>query len=385
VPFDQTELAQSSLETNGFAATRVEQDELSELMGGEVDPEVIAQMLSVVTPFNVADDPLEVALTLRGGDVEASPIHAVGFLHHIYVKPGTDATPIDGALPAVGDSDRDPARVVAVVDSGIVGHEFLPDWMQPPNTRFDQIDIETLDSTVTESHGTFVAGLIRQISPHHTVSIARARRVSLAKFARLPNNHLPAPLPTSELDVLAAIQRLINRHDGEKVEALNLSLGAYTCDPADDWHLVTMAGALMRWQQAHPESVIFAAGGNIPGSVPIWPAAYPFVRGVGAAGNGGVNQVVWDPTTQNELPADPRWWISDVAAGSRVVNLSGKDHEDLVAWSGSSFASPIAAACYVAGRSANPSNMTNWWPAKPIDYLSIAGLSFDEGGSVRPP
>jgi hypothetical protein len=271
-----------------------------------------------------------------------------------------------------------------MVDSGIVDPDLLPDWMKPENTRFEDIDIETLDTTVTESHGTFVAGLIRQISPAHTVSIAKAQRVPIGSFVPQPPEHWTAPLPTTELDVLAAILRLITRHEGEEVDALNLSLGAYTCDPANDWLLVTLAQGLDQWLEAHPESVVFAAGGNVPGSVPIWPAAYPIVRGVGAAENGGGGQVVWDPATQNQLQADPRWWISDVAPGSRVVNLSGQGGDHLVVWSGSSFASPIAAASYVAHKTANPAGMAYWWPDKPIDYLSTAGLSFEDAGILRP-
>jgi Subtilase family len=391
VPSAQAGPARDSLDANGIDATQFNEDMLSNLMP-EIDPDLIVQMLNVVAPFEVLNnDPLSVSLTLRGDNVEGSPVHSVGFLHHIYVKPGTDASPIAGTLPPVSDSDRDPVRVVAIVDSGIVHQEFLPEWMRPDNTRFDPIDVETLDSPLsqspgmTESHGTFVAALIRQISPAHTVSIARAKRVPIEEFTPLPPQHWPAPLPTSELDVLAAILRLINRHDGEFVEALNLSLGAYTCDPQYDWHLVTMAEALLRWQENHPESVIFAAGGNIPGSVPIWPAAYSFVRAVGAAGNDGTDQIVWDPVAQNPQPADPRFWISDVAPGSRVVSLSGQSEDALVEWSGSSFASPIAAALHVLGKDPNWSGNNFWWPAKPVAFLNVVGLSFEENGVVRPP
>lgn len=361
-----------AIDVLGAGGTPVEEDELGRLLGPGSDPEVVAQILGFVRHIRVKDDPRTAADALRGRGIDASPVHAMGFLSHISYKPGTDPTPVGGGLPDVDPGSGD--RIVAVVDSGI-SNERLPEWLTSSLRYDDPHDVETL-SGGQASHGTFVSGLIRQLSPDHTVSLVKPRTVAVDELRRYPRErrHSTAPDPTTELHVAEAIVRLANRHAGarDQVEALNLSLGAYTADPDKDPLLVTLSQAIDFWRNAYKMSDcgVFAAGGNIPGSTPIWPGAYQSVRAVGAARDGD-GQVVWDQNG-NERPADPRPWITDVAPGCDVVGLAGQG-KSLVRWSGSSFASAVAVASCVSGGRPKTKSVA-WWLDEPVEYAHVRGL-----------
>jgi subtilisin family serine protease len=114
----------------------------------------------------------------------------------------------------------------------------------------------------------------------------------------------------------------------------------------------------------HRGTEIFAAGGNTTSTSPIFPAAYRFVRGVGATTCDKEKdlygkQIVW--VDGDPVGALERCWISDVAPGADLVGLSGNG-DQLVRWSGSSFASAVAAASY-AGDSTNRrvEQLVTWW------------------------
>ena len=360
---------------DGIEFNFLDQSSLFELLGGEAQATVLQTMLTIVAPVRV--DGLEVhdvAGILRESGVDASPVHGLGSLNHVSAMPGNE--------PVVVQADRkkpwhfpDPYGVVAVVDSGVTSE--VPGWVNE-GLRFDPEDLEPTPGPGGASHGTFVAGLIRMIAPNHVVSVARARPNPTSGFLP-PLNNLEEGLPTltTELDVLYAIIRLVDRHTGDEVDVLNLSLGGMACGEMDPT-LVVLSLAIDYWRQHFPRSVVFAAGGNTPETAAIFPAAFNHVRAVAAARPGGA-LVAWDPGSPSprqpvDIPRRP--WITDVAPGVDIIGPSGVASDPWVQWSGSSFASAVAAACFAGRRPMQAQNDLVWWRNRAMDYHDVTGLMY---------
>ncbi len=352
-------------------------EDLFEFLGGEVRPEIVEKMLTLISVVRLGNnDPREVAPRLRKGGIDASPIHGLGPMNHISAMPGTEPTESKASI----EPDQhypDPYGVVAVVDTGITTE--IPEWLSSGMRWDDPEDIENLGGGVVASHGTFVSGLIRLISPNHVVSMARAREVDASRLLpQLSEEHVQdvGGNLTTELHVLEAIVRLVDRHAGDPVDALNLSLGGYTCEK-DDPAMVALGVAIAYWLQRFPRAPIFAAGGNTPAKRPVYPGAFQHVRAVAAAIDGG-DHVVWDPhsTTKPKPPTvvPRRPWITDVAPGSNLLGPSGVSKDHVVKWSGSSFATAVATACYVSRRPMEVDIDLICWPAIKVPYGGIPGL-----------
>lgn len=317
-------------------------------------------------------DPLQVALALTANDNPSSPIHAMGLAAHWGFAPGTSPSPIQHRLPDVAGAPRG-AAYIAVVDSGI-DDTALPKWMAGDNVFYEAADVETVPpGSGDASHGTFVAGVIRQLSPDYRISLAAARTIPPASFVTRPSTHNPIPFNvSSEIHVAYAIER-IRQRGHQEIAALNLSLGAYVCDPADDALVITLSETLEDWA-VDVGGEIFAASGNEDLDVPFWPAMMSVVTGIQASD--GTQGVVWS----NGTPVVPTWsgpWIDELAPGADIVGLRGGGSQEeplLVSWSGSSFASAVATGLVTRGDSIVP------------DHASVPGLSYlDQGQPVTNP
>jgi hypothetical protein len=347
--------------------------QLLRLIGGETDNDVLAQMQELVGVFRLQGDPHDNADQLRRMGIAASPIHALGSLNHISWMSGTDPRPAKTKTePVIAASS--PGRVVAAIDTGVT--KSLPVWLDS-GLEYEAADIETLSGKNKASHGTFVAGLIRRVAPEHTISMTRARRWAVKDLEpKLGASHLDADDPSTELHVLEAMIRLVNRLEGRDrcdVAALNLSLGG-SCDHHDPG-FVSLRVALDHWRNSFPGVPIFAAGGNTPDRLKVYPGAFEFVRSVAAARDGG-EQVVWDRTSSRSGPltAPDRHWITDVAPGSDLVSPSGRTRAEWVKWSGSSFASAVATASYVSNRPMEANDGLVWWADPQTRAADIPGL-----------
>ena len=279
-----------------------------------------------------------------------------------------------------------------MVDTGIAVQEDeeRPEWPSSDAVMFDPEDEDT-EPTDGHSHGTFVASIIRRIAPDHQLIVARAEEMELDNL--MPDDHEgdhdgPSKL-TTELHIADALRRLRERTHGKKVASLNLSLGAYICDTNDDL-LITMRNALRFWKVQHPSekcdedgnvvgTTIFAAGGNRDLSDPVYPAAFPYVRGVAAAicdvPPGDVEKdVVWKKGDASPKNADPRWWITDVAPGVDLVGNTDMS-ENLMKWSGSSFATAVASALNAKAKTpTEQADGKKWWLDKPLNCGDIEEL-----------
>lgn len=343
--------------------------DLNEIMEGTSD-EVLEQIQALVSVFRV-EDPVAATVRLTDSGVRASPVHGLGHMNHIAYMPGTKPAPTQVATtPQLAASS--PNRVVAVVDSGVTGK--LPGWLES-GLLYDPEDVEVLGAPGDASHGTFVSGVIRRIAPEHTISMARPRSVVLTKFSQPGPSHKKADDMTTELHVLEAIIRLVHRHrhNAGAIEALNLSLGGVTCAPGDPW-MVALAQGLDYWRRYTSRCVpIFAAGGNTEDPRPVFPGAFGHVRAVAAAEEGG-REIVWDFNQGAVDPPGRRAWIDDVAPGQDLVSVGGGSKTEWVKWSGSSFATAVATACYVSRRPMEAHDGLIWWRNHHVRYADIPGL-----------
>lgn len=364
---DQADQAQEILQ-----ADRFENSQLVRLMGKETDRQVLSQIHELVGVFRVQGDPHQWAGRLREAGISGSPVHALGSLNHIQFMTGTDPQPAKVKTePVIAASS--PGRVVAAIDTGVT--KSLPAWLDS-GLEYDAVDIETPSGKNAASHGTFVAGLIRRIAPEHTISMARARRWAVKDLEpKLDKSHRDADDPSTELHVLEAMIRLVNRLRDRRCEvaALNLSLGG-SCDDHDPG-FVTLSAALDLWRNSFPRAPIFGAGGNTPDTIEVYPGAFEYVRSVAAAKEGG-EQVVWDRTSSRSgsVTAPDRPWITDVAPGSDLMGPSGRTKAEWVKWSGSSFATAVATASYVSRRPMEASAGLIWWPDRNVRYADTPGL-----------
>ncbi len=317
----------------------------------------------------VVDRPAAAARALiRNRRVTASPVHALGFSWHRALtatapEPAPKGTNFD-------EVDAPEDRVIAVVDTGIADPGALPAWITAGLSN-DTIDIDPIDDPQTVSHGTFVAGLLRQIAPNHSVSMARAAGYGDEVVGAEVH---PEPNATTELHVADAIHRLVDRHSHEpdKVVVLNLSVGGTSLGNLD---MATIRSAVERWREVFPRAPVFAAAGNTTSPRKVYPAALASVRGVAAANHDG-DQIVWDGGSETDPIPAKRKWVSDVAPGSGLLGLSGVAKDDAIKWSGSSFATAVATACYVNGGPLEVLDGLSYWPDRAMTYGNVPRLQF---------
>jgi len=389
VPLDQVDATLSLLSDSGIDVGEAGIDDVLGEEGLE-DEEAVAARSSlneIVQIFTVSEngadaDPLAVAEDIRAQDpqLRIAPIHAIGEAGHIAFKAGTDPEPVEGDIEPPADAAED-ASLAAVVDSGIYGE--TPGLSG--NVEMTQLDEEP--SSGEHSHGTFVSSIVRQLSSEHRITFARARMVPLADFAWSDGDPGATDLTslTTELHVAEAILRILHRHENEseRVQSLNLSLGAYSPLLQGDTAMTTIFLVLDRWFATFPDAPVFAAGGNDPVVDPFWPGALEPVVAVGALNDppgAAPVEIVWhdsdDDGRSEEVPwtdvtSTSRDWIDDLAPGSLLVNYS--QPEVLACWSGSSFASAVANGLYLRGESPIPPSRGD-----------IAGLTYWDGTKIAP-
>jgi hypothetical protein len=231
--------------------------------------------------------------------------------------------------------------VVAVIDTGIDEHMRSDGWLNEvgrrSNDNVDLLDVFPSLGTpalpildIGAGHGTFVAGIIRQVDPQAKIVVYRA----------LDTHGL-----ASEEAIASAMIRAA--HDG--VHVINLSLGVERVNgvvpPA-------LEAAVKQIQSLDDPPAIVASAGNNGTEEPVYPAAFDDVVSVAAL------QAVEVP---GQTPAGADWsshgtWVRCSAVGEGIVStfVKGKDdpqfgtdvypQDSWAVWSGTSFAAPQIAA-----------------------------------------
>jgi hypothetical protein len=219
---------------------------------------------------------------------------------------------------------------IAVLDTGMFEHEWLSDVFRAPLSA-DIWDVEPDGYADAESgHGTFIAGLIRQVAPSASIYAAKV---------------LDSHGVGDDLSVAKAIQQLPS-----DVDIINLSLGGYT--DRDDPPLAIAHAMRAIGTKYH---TVVAAAGNNGDKRPFWPAAFPQVVAVGAVEN---RDGAWKGADYSNFGP----WVDATARGTNLQSTfaRGKTKVSLgpfitrldptitftgwAAWDGTSFATPIAAA-----------------------------------------
>jgi hypothetical protein len=267
---------------------------------------------------------------------EAAASDAINFMGEPRIQggPGSTVRPatIPGALPSrnASGSDGKGARI-AVLDTGMFDHEWLRDVQRAPDSA-DVWDVEHDGYGDNESgHGTFIAGLIRQVAPAASIYAVKV---------------LDSHGVGDDLTVATAMAQL-----PAGVNIVNLSLGGYT-----DKDEPPLAIGLAMQSQAFANRVVVGAAGNHASKRPFWPAAFKPVLSVGAAEE---QDGYWRTAAYSNVGD----WVDVVARGSHLQSVftyaktlvaQGAQvdpktdpsiaFEGWAEWSGTSFSTPIAAA-----------------------------------------
>lgn len=225
---------------------------------------------------------------------------------------------------------------VAVIDTGV--HARRDDgWLDGTDDLEGADAVDPLDAypwpdgngllDFGAGHGTFVAGVVRQVLPSARVSVLRA---------------IDSDGVGSEVDVARAMLRAVRAG----AHLLNLSLGVQT---VDDQPLLAIQVALEVIRREAPDVVTVAAAGNYGDDRPCFPAAAKDVVAVAALTH-GLEPARW--TSRGH-------WVDCSAVGEGVVSTFVPGEEEVeqdprpdrwddghpwAVWSGSSFAAPQVTA-----------------------------------------
>jgi hypothetical protein len=297
------------------------------------------------------------------------------------------------ARPLVNGSGFDRRPVIAVLDTGISAHEWFGttdrDTGLPPG-GFIRVLKEVQDAITASSreagtgarviedhwdadvpanpltgeldrhvgHGTFIAGIIRQVAPDSEVAVARVMAGDGVAY---------------ESDVLAALERLVEQvraaqapggNPGDMIDILSISIGYYVETVEDEAETTEFARLL--GELSDLGVLVVAAAGNDATTRPFFPAALattpPQGGGQPVLSVGALNPNGTKAFFSNQAP-----WVHAWATGAAVVSTFPKlrgstgpanairelDRESLdpddftsgfAMWHGTSFAGPHAAA-----------------------------------------
>jgi len=295
--------------------------------------------------------------------------------------------------PVVSGSGFDRRPVIAVLDTGISAHEWFgaPDRDTGfPAGGFIRVLKEVQDAITASSreagtgarviedhwdadvpanpltgeldrhvgHGTFIAGIIRQVAPDSEVAVARVMAGDGVAY---------------ESDVLAALERLVEQvsaaqapggNPADMIDILSISIGYY-CETLED-EAETTEFARLLGTLSDLGVLVVAAAGNDATTRPFFPAALA-TRAPEGGGQPVLSVGALNPNGTKAFFSNQAPWVHGWATGAAVVStfptLRGStgpanairdlDRESLdpddftsgfAMWHGTSFAGPHAAA-----------------------------------------
>jgi subtilisin family serine protease len=291
--------------------------------------------------------------------------------------PGVGPEPTKRTVPFPPEQPPQRDIAVTVIDTGIAVQNRDDRWLDgvsgepDPLYEFDPTPVNGLGQLdLSAGHGTFVAGVIRRVAPHATVSVRRAIFLDGIGF---------------DVDVAEAL--VAAYEDG--AELINLSLGTETL--RDQPPLATLVALEIISERLAREPdrdvVVVAAAGNNASSRPVFPAAF------GAVPTVTVPVVAVGALTEEFAPSSfstRGWWLTCSTPGEGVLStfVTGRESPELdpqpdtftgrnpwAVWSGTSFAAP-----QVTGAIARRCQQTGEPPSEALAWLLTQGVPVPDFG-----
>lgn len=280
-----------------------------------------------MTPQELAD----LAETLRNRGFTASLSHITPTASVVKGMGAPQPADPPAGPPQFGDGTGKPAKV-AIIDTGISGQPRSDGWLQGVTGDIDPLDRFPLPGgdgylDLAAGHGTFVAGIVRQVAPRARVRVYRA---------------VDSDGIGSEVTVACEMIRAVKEG---KAHVINLSLGCQTHDDLPPIAIQAALEVIEEWEREQGREVlIVAAAGNYGDMRPCWPAAFRRVVSVGALG----------PDMRPAPWSSRGFWItcSAIGQGAHSTYVEGRESPLLDpdprnfgpdawgVWSGTSFTAP---------------------------------------------
>lgn len=242
---------------------------------------------------------------------------------------------------------------VSIVDTGLwqpaTTNPKLP-WLK--GVTADSEDLENLDVTNLHpyaGHGTFVAGVVRCVAPASEIEVEGVLTHGGAVY---------------ESEIIAQLQQALE--EDSHPQLISISAGTHSRNNLALLSFEMLAAA--HGLDDGEKTLIVAAAGNDGDDAPFWPAAFPWVVGVGAVdADGGVADY-----------SNVGRWVDTYARGTDIVNAfptgtyvcyepphigQVRKFDSLARWSGTSFSTPLVTGLIAARMSSTGESAPQAWAA----------------------